>query len=591
MSTGDKDAKERVPLHLQKSIDAGLRGPRLSRRPHSAHPSTCSKIGTPASYAEARQAVHQWQRDAEQQWVDRQQHGYEGNKGVEGERVWQEQSRLVAACVGPGGLEPAAWGRLPRQLQLLAEHKVQRAMLLEKERLKAGQWQPDPRGRLAPALHPLQHTPASQPGVQQQQQQAVSNFTRPVPVTLLTRGAGSLHYHTTSEMEEQLALARSSLAHRVVARMQQLGVAGLDQEEPPPQGPNNCDDDGSSSSSGGGCPAAAGPPPPLKTSYAREFAAHLAADLRSSARGVRLQAPLVAQASRVSAQSTAAAQSMAASLASAARAAGGPGGEQQQGQQQGPGGRGPSPLVQAYLDASQAAAVYVSSEVAAALQLSQASRQLRVVAVTIPDAMGQAIASTLAACTHLTALHFSRTVLSPAVSSSLLPAAAALRLHRLELRGSDMGEDAWPHLQAALTRPTQALGGPPSEWWLSLRCLVLDGSPLGDRGFALLAACLPGLQALQELSLEQAGITDWAAPQVAELVRGCSRLTRLALPHNSLGPLTGQALAASALLHHGDGDQPPPLKAPPPKPPPSPAAVLPGQQAPWQLLDISHNAL
>ncbi len=49
-------------------------------------------------------------------------------------KVAEELDRLTQALMGPEGLDPDAWNKLPRKLELLAQRNVQRQDMLEKKR-------------------------------------------------------------------------------------------------------------------------------------------------------------------------------------------------------------------------------------------------------------------------------------------------------------------------------------------------------------------------------------------------------------------------------------------------------------------------
>mmetsp|Transcript_9477 Transcript_9477/g.24166 ORF Transcript_9477/g.24166 Transcript_9477/m.24166 type:complete len:243 (-) Transcript_9477:24-752(-) len=55
-------------------------------------------------------------------------------------RVQEEHERLVHIFVGPDGLKPSAWPRLPHQLALVAERNVRRQDKLEQERYELEIW-------------------------------------------------------------------------------------------------------------------------------------------------------------------------------------------------------------------------------------------------------------------------------------------------------------------------------------------------------------------------------------------------------------------------------------------------------------------
>lgn len=147
----------------------------------------------------------------------------------------------------------------------------------------------------------------------------------------------------------------------------------------------------------------------------------------------------------------------------------------------------------------------------------------------------------------LTGVSFTRTVLNASAVAALLPALRVLRLDRVELSAADMPPDAWPHLVEALSRPTVSLAQPPSEWWMCVKTLSLEGNPLGDRGLAVLLDSLSGMRTLTNLSLSQTSLTEWSAPMLSSLLRseGAAKVRSLDLSGNQLGPQAGAALAAA----------------------------------------------
>ena len=52
------------------------------------------------------------------------------------------------------------------------------------------------------------------------------------------------------------------------------------------------------------------------------------------------------------------------------------------------------------------------------------------------------------------------------------------------------------------------------NWWLTLEDLDLSGNNVGDQGLQLLVPHLCDLQQLRRVTMKQAGLTDWSAPQV-----------------------------------------------------------------------------
>jgi len=179
------------------------------------------------------------------------------------------------------------------------------------------------------------------------------------------------------------------------------------------------------------------------------------------------------------------------------------------------------------------------------ISISEATRELKLVGLSMTSSSVAVLHKILPACTHLTVLNITRTALPTQAAQALLPAAAALHLKTVQLVNTEISAEAWDALQRALMRPTQALVQPPPAWWSCLRELNLTGNALGDEGFLALAPALCGMQELRRLSLRQTGITDYSAARLGSLITQLSRLEGLDLAYNRLAALTGQALASA----------------------------------------------
>ena len=75
----------------------------------------------------------------------------------------------------------------------------------------------------------------------------------------------------------------------------------------------------------------------------------------------------------------------------------------------------------------------------------------------------------------------------------------------------------------AASVPPRPLG---PNWWLTLQDLDLSGNNLGDDGLQVIMPQVMELRDLRKLTLRQAGLSDWSAPQVNPLLGDERRLMR-----------------------------------------------------------------
>ncbi|KAF5825577.1 hypothetical protein DUNSADRAFT_8463 [Dunaliella salina] len=127
-------------------------------------------------------------------------------------RVQEEHERLVHIFVGPDGLKPSAWPRLPHQLALVAERNVKRQDKLEQERYELEVWSlPDV---LNAAIQYLQAS-----GPLEVQQGRVSPKRRTTSSSWSGRNGALQHNDTMTSKQRRTAL---DVVNRIVAGKHRL---------------------------------------------------------------------------------------------------------------------------------------------------------------------------------------------------------------------------------------------------------------------------------------------------------------------------------------------------------------------------------
>ncbi|KXZ52826.1 hypothetical protein GPECTOR_8g21 [Gonium pectorale] len=89
----------------------------------------------PAVLAAARVVAGSWAAAQEREW-------YRGQLALRQDRVTQEAERLLQSAIGPLGLDPSAWRKLPERVEAVARRNVMREEARELERLRLEQWHP-----------------------------------------------------------------------------------------------------------------------------------------------------------------------------------------------------------------------------------------------------------------------------------------------------------------------------------------------------------------------------------------------------------------------------------------------------------------
>ncbi|GFR44012.1 hypothetical protein Agub_g5167 [Astrephomene gubernaculifera] len=89
----------------------------------------------PAVLSVARVVGNAWSRQQEREW-------YRGQLALRPERVVAESERLLLAAMGPIGLDPSVWRKLPDKVEALAERNVMRQEAAELQRLRLEEWHP-----------------------------------------------------------------------------------------------------------------------------------------------------------------------------------------------------------------------------------------------------------------------------------------------------------------------------------------------------------------------------------------------------------------------------------------------------------------
>lgn len=87
----------------------------------------------PNAYSHARQDAWAWRKQQEVDWKVKKSAEFQG-------KVEAEHARLTQVFMGPEGLDPEAWKRLPRKLELVARRNTQRRDMVEKLTLQLTEW-------------------------------------------------------------------------------------------------------------------------------------------------------------------------------------------------------------------------------------------------------------------------------------------------------------------------------------------------------------------------------------------------------------------------------------------------------------------
>ncbi|KAG2484703.1 hypothetical protein HYH03_016531 [Edaphochlamys debaryana] len=91
--------------------------------------------GAPSVYGAARSVGLSWAKRQERQW-------YREQVEARPDRVAAETERLLTAAIGPGGLDPGVWRKLPGRVEAIAERNVLRQEAAELCRLRLEEWNP-----------------------------------------------------------------------------------------------------------------------------------------------------------------------------------------------------------------------------------------------------------------------------------------------------------------------------------------------------------------------------------------------------------------------------------------------------------------